>query len=182
MESLEASGFEGIIKEGSDLYVDYSTPPPCFVHHTEAGGWCERPAAMRAYEMDFCEVHGAEVKAGIMAEIYHDAGNVLEDAYGPEDSSTNAAAWVHLNVSVREMAHRCIEAEEAQVEALRRAYPLIPERVDTETREHDYGVPNHANDDPVDMYFDSRIHVLRLMRLSWSVGQYWLFEQLEKER
>jgi hypothetical protein len=44
MESLEASGFEGIIKEGSDLYVDYSTPPPCFVHHTDAGGWCERPA------------------------------------------------------------------------------------------------------------------------------------------
>jgi hypothetical protein len=87
-----------------------------------------------------------------------------------------------LNVGVREMAHRCIKAEEAQVEALRRDYPLIPERVDTETREHDYGVPNHANDDPVDMYFDSRIHVLRLMRLSWSVGQYWLFEQLEKER
>ena len=137
---------------------------------------------MRVYDMNFCEVHGAEIKAGILAEIYHDAGNVLEDLYGPEDSSMNVAAWVYLYSGKRAMARRVVEAEEAQVKALRRAYPLNPERVDRETFGHDWHAPNYSNDDPVDVYFDARMHVLRLMRLSWSVGQYWLLEDLEKER
>lgn len=92
MESLEASGFDGMIKEGPEAFKGYLGPMPCFVHHRDAGGWCERTATMEAYGIAFCDPHGAEVKAGILAEIYHDAGNVLEDAYAPEDSSMNPAA------------------------------------------------------------------------------------------
>ena len=92
MESLEASGFDGMIKEGTEAFKGYLGPMPCFVHHRDAGGWCERTATMEAYGIAFCDPHGAEVKAGILAEIYHDAGNVLEDAYAPEDSSMNPAA------------------------------------------------------------------------------------------
>ncbi len=78
METLEAGGFEGIIKEGAEAFEWTRVPLPCFVHHRDAGGWCERDAAMEAYDIPFCEVHGAEIKAGILAEIYHDAGKVLE--------------------------------------------------------------------------------------------------------
>ena len=182
MESLEASGFEGIIKEGPDAFKGYPDPLPCFVHHRDAGGWCERPGAMEVYGIAFCEVHGAEIKAGILAEIYHDAGNVLEDAARPEDTTMNPAAWVHLDEGRRSMTQRVLEAEEAQTQALLQAYPLNPERVDKETSERDFRAPNPANDDPVDVFFDARMHVLRLMRLSWSVGEYWLLEILEEER
>jgi hypothetical protein len=182
MESLEAGGFEGIIKEGSEAFGGDRAPRPCFVHHRDAGGWCERGATMEAFGIAFCEVHGAEVKAGVLAEIYHDACSVLEDAYGLEDSSMNPASWVHLDGGRREMARRCAEAEEEQAAALVRAYPMALERVDPETRARDYNKPNYDNDDPVDIFFDARMHTHRLMRLSWSVGEYWILEVLEEER
>jgi len=152
-------------------------------HHRDAGGWCERPAVLEAYEFPFCEVHGAEIKAGILAEIYHDAGNVLEDASASEDTSMNPAAWVHLDGGWRDMVRRCAEAEEAQDAALVRAYPVakLEERVDPETTERDYHKPN-PNKDPVDIFFDARMYTLRLMRLSWDVGQHWMLEVLEEER
>jgi hypothetical protein len=180
MESLEASGFDGMIKEGPEAFGGDRAPRPCFVHHKDAGGWCERTGTMEAFGIGFCEVHGAEVKAGILAEIYHDAGNVLGD-FGPNDSSMNVAAWMYLNVGRREMTRRCVEAEHAQAAALLTAYPVIEERVDMETRSRDFRVPN-INDDPVDVFMDARMHVLRLMRLSWSVGQDWILEVLEEER
>jgi hypothetical protein len=182
MESLEAGGFEGIIKEGAEAFKGYSDPLPCFVHHSYAGGRCGRPGAIEAYGIPFCEVHGAEVKAGILAEIYHDGGNVLEDLDSSEDSSTNSAAWVHLDEGRREMARRCAEAEEEQAAALVQAYPVIEECLDPETRGYDPHKPNYDNADPVDIFFDARMHTHRLMRLSWSVGEYWILEVLEEER
>ncbi len=182
IESVEASGFDGMIKEGPEVFGGYPGPMPCFVHHRDAGGWCERTATMQAFGIAFCEVHGAEVKAGILAEIYHDAGNALEDLFGPDDSSKNVAAWAYLDIGRREMIARTIEAGEAEEAALVRAYPLNLERVDTESREYDYRKPNYDNNDPVDIFHDARMHVLRLMRLSWSVGQYWILENLEEQR
>lgn len=182
MEGLEASGFEGIIQEGPDAFGDYGGPRRCFVHHRYAGGWCERPAVMQVYDIGFCEVHGAEAKAGALAELYHDAGNALADMSCYEDSSVNVAAETYIAVGKEEMTRRCIMAEETQVAALIEAYPVIEEYVDPETRGHDYFARNQANADPVDVFFDARIHVYRLMRLSWSVGQYWMLEILEEER
>ncbi len=182
MESLEASGFEGIIKEGPDVLTGFSDPLPCFVRHRDAGGWCERPASMRAYHMNFCEVHGAEIKAGIMAEIYHDAGNVLDGLYDSEDPLANTAAWVHLDEGHRALLDRAVDAEEAQARALVRAYPLNPDRVDSETSCRDFRALHDGNDDPVDVYMDARMHTHKLMRLSWSVGQDWILEILEEER
>ncbi len=179
MESLEASGFEGMIREGPEAFGGYSRP--CFVHHRDAGGWCERTATIEVFGIGFCEVHGAEIKAGIMAEIYHDAGNVLKD-FGPNDSSMNVAAWVHLDEGHRALLDRAVDAEEAQARALVQAYPLNPDRVDTETSCRDFRAPNNDNDDPVDIYFEARMHTHRLMRLSWSVGQDWILEVLEEER
>ena len=189
METLEAGGFEGIIKEGAEAFdwdrgeANAIAPHPCFVHHRDAGGWCERDATMEAYDIPFCEVHGAEIKAGILAEIYHDAGSALEDAYASEDTSMNPAAWVHLDGGRWDMVRRCAEAEEEQDAALVRAYPVakLEERVDSETIEHDYHKPN-PNKDPVDIFFDARMYTLRLMRLSWSTGQNWMLEVLEEER
>lgn len=58
---------------------------------------------------------------------------------------------------------------------------MIEKHVDSETSEHDY-YDTHGNPDPGDMYMDARMHTHRLMRLSWSVGEYWILEILENER
>lgn len=182
MEGLEASGFEGIIQEGPDAFNGYDGALPCFVHHRSAGGRCGRTAVMQVYDIAFCEVHGAEAKAGALAELYHDAGNTLEDSYNPESGSTNIVAEAYLIIGREEMMSRCREAEEAQVAALIEAYPVIEKYVDPETTEHDYHNPDHRNTDPADVFFDARMHLYRLMRLSFGVGQYWMLEILEKER
>lgn len=182
MESLEASGFEGMIQEGPDAFNRYSGPLPCFVHHRDAGGWCERTGVMQVYGISFCEVHGAEASAGALAELYHDAGNAIEDISGSEDVSANVVADAYLIIGRDEMARRGVEAEEAQAAALVEAYPVIEEHVDPETRDHDYLNPDHGNKDPVDVFFDARMHLYRLMRLSWSVGERWMLEILEEER
>ncbi len=181
MESLEASGFGGMIQEGPDAFDGYDGALPCFVHHRYAGGWCERPGVMQVYGISFCEVHGAEVKAGVMAEIYHDAARDIEDMSRYEDSSANVVMETYLSIGHRELTNRCIEAEEAQVVALQRAYPVIEKHVGPETSEHDY-YDTHGNPDPGDMYMDARMHTHKLMRLSWSVGEYWILEILENER
>lgn len=181
LDGVEAEGFDGMIQEGPGAFERYSGPLRCFVHHRHAGGWCERPGVMQIYGLSFCEVHGAEAKAGALAEIYHNAGNALEDLLGPEDSSANVAALAVIHAGIEEVRTRCIEAEKAQDDLVRRAYPVIPEQVDPETTEYDPFTPSEAFS-PADVYMDARIHVHRLMRLSWSVGQYWSLESLEEHR
>ena len=67
METLEAGGFDGMVKENPEAFDGFPAPLPCFVHHKDAGGWCERTATTQVYDTAFCEVHGAEVKAGLLA-------------------------------------------------------------------------------------------------------------------
>ncbi len=176
LESLEASGFEGIIRE-----EPLAGGMPCFVHHREAGGWCEHTAVMRAYDMNFCEAHGAEIKAGVMAEIYHDAYNVLTDLARREHPDINAVTDAYQTIGRDEMAGRCASAQEAEDFALLKAYPLREDLVDTETRHH-YEAPDPRNDDPSDVFSRARMHALKLMRLSWQAGEYWTLEGLELGR
>jgi hypothetical protein len=178
---MEASGFDGMIREGAEAFAGYYGPRPCGVHHRDAGGWCERDAVMEIYGLGFCEVHGAEARAGALAELYHDAGNALEDLYRSEDSSANVAALAFVAASRDELSHRCIEAEEAEELAVRQAYPVIPERVCSETRAYDPFVPG-SGASPADVYRGARTHAHKLMRLSWSVGEYWILEDLEEHR
>ncbi len=55
----------------------------CFVRHKAAGGRCERRATTEVYYLPFCEIHGAEAKAGTLAEIYHDAEYALDGLINP---------------------------------------------------------------------------------------------------
>lgn len=181
LDGVEAQGFDGMIQEGPEAFEGYHGPLRCSVHHRHAGGWCEREGVMQIYGLSFCEVHGAEARAGALAEIYHNAGNALEDLLGPEDASANVAALAVIHAGIEEVRGRCIEAEKAQDDLVRRAYPVIPELVCPETTEYDPFTPSETFS-PADFYMDDRIHVHRLMRLSWSVGQYWILESLEEHR
>jgi hypothetical protein len=181
LERLEASGFDGMIREGADAFGGSGLKMRCSVHHRHAGGWCERDAVMEIYGLSFCEVHGAEAKAGALAELYHDAGVYLEDRYNPHAREDNVAALELIAAGRDEMMRRCSEAEDAQDELIRRAYPVIPEQVCSETRAYDpYAQSSDAS--PVDVYMDARMHAHKLMRLSWSVGEYWILEDLEEHR
>lgn len=56
---------------------------PCFVHHEDAGEWCERTATMRVYGLCFCDEHGEEARAGALLEAYEDAGDFFERFRNP---------------------------------------------------------------------------------------------------
>ncbi len=51
---------------------------PCWVRHPSAGGSCPRRASTIVYGLLFCEVHGAEARAGALEELYGDACDYLE--------------------------------------------------------------------------------------------------------
>jgi hypothetical protein len=51
---------------------------PCFVHHEDAGGRCERAATMRVYGLAFCEAHGEDVKLGAESQEAHEAWTFFE--------------------------------------------------------------------------------------------------------
>src|SRR4051812_29475743 len=70
-----------LVLEGEDALERVSTkdgPLPCVVRHPDAGGQCQRDAVMAVYRLCFCEIHGAEVKAGALEEAYYDAANFLQ--------------------------------------------------------------------------------------------------------
>jgi hypothetical protein len=181
MESLQASGFEGIIKEGPDVFADYSSPLPCFVRHTDAGGQCERPAVMEVYGLPFCELHGVEAKAGALAEIYDDADLDLErldNRMAPWENPATAW-WI---AEAREKLHeQAIEASHAEQPAILGAYPVIAERVDVETRGYDYWTPTEDLT-PVDSFSEARRLLHKLMRQAYGGGDSWLVEDLEYKR
>ena len=57
----------------------------------------------------------------------------------------------------------------ARDEALRRAYPIIPERVLEDTADYDYSDPNRS-DSPVDWHYRTRFVVCRCMRVAYEEG------------
>jgi hypothetical protein len=156
-------------------------PLPCFVHHPDAGGLCERPAIIEVYGLAFCEIHGAEVKAGALAELFQDATEELERPNNPHVPELNPAALLARRSSVSLLTKACVEAETEGAEAMRRAYPLIPERVCGETVAF---FKNKQIEEPLpgDVYQDARFLLHRFMRLAYDAKHTWLVEVLEGER
>jgi hypothetical protein len=72
-------GAEAIVREGDEAFARYRRlieergQLPCVVRHPDAGGQCQGLAVMKVYGLNFCEIHGAEAKAGALEEIYFDA-------------------------------------------------------------------------------------------------------------
>lgn len=159
---------------------------PCWVRHPSAGGLCPRSATTMVYGLLFCEAHGAEATAGALVELYQDAGDFLERMDNPYVPLPNAEAERTLRAAWRELDRRRDEHQEAEEAALRRAYPVIPERVCYETTAFDYHFdpenPHGPNDEPTAVYEDARRLLCKEMRLAYEEGADWLVEVLEHER
>lgn len=159
---------------------------PCWVRHSDAGGYCERTAAAMVYGLLFCEEHGAEATAGALAELYQDAGDFLGRLDNPHVPTPNAEAERMLRAARRDLDARGREHEDAEEAALRLAYPTIPERVRTETIafNYRYGPGNEygPGEQPTEVYQDARSLLCKQMRLAYEEGADWLVEVLEHER
>jgi hypothetical protein len=159
---------------------------PCWVHHPDAGGHCGHEATTMVYGLLFCEEHGVEATAGALAELYQDAGDFLERMHNPYEPLPNAEADRVLQMAWREIDRRRDEHDEAEEAALRRAYPVIPERVCYETAAFDYRFdpenPHGPSDQPTEVYQDARRLLCKQMRLAYGEGADWLVEILEYER
>lgn len=158
---------------------------PCCVRHPDAGGLCGWPAGRMVYGLLFCEEHGAEATAGALSELYQDAADVLERLDSPNLPHPNQEAANALDAAWRRFFRLGLEHEgEAEEEALKRAYPVIPERVDAETTAYDYHVfdPAGPSGQPTGGFGDARRLLCKLMRIAYEDGSDWLVEILEHER
>jgi len=161
---------------------------PCQVRHPDAGGLCAREARAMVYGLVFCWEHGAEATVGALLELYQDAGDFLERLDNPHVPTQNAEAERALEAALGGLDgwRRSLEREEAEEEAVRRAYPEIPERVCPETAGFDYrfgpGNRYDLSDMPTEVYSDARRITHKLMRLAYEAGEDQLVEVLEYER
>ncbi len=158
---------------------------PCWVRHPSAGGLCGRTATTMVYGLLFCEIHGAEATAGAIAELFQDAGDVLERLDNPHAPHPNQEAANALEAAQRKLDRRRGEYEEDEA-ALRLAYPVIPDRVCYETVAFDYrfgpGNEYGPGDQPTEVYQDARRLLCHQMRVAYEEGADWLVEVLEYER
>lgn len=158
-------------------------PVPCFVRHEDAGGKCQRDAVMVVYGLPFCEVHGAEAKVGALEEAYYDAGNFLARLDNIHVVEPNPIALHALREAVSALREEESRATDGSSDAaLRKAYPVIPERVDEDTLVFDYdGTDSEGT--PIDWHYQDRMLLHKLMRLAHEErGPTWLIETLEEHR
>ncbi len=183
-ERISRRSAEGIVREGDRAfawcreYIAESGPVPCGVRHPDAGGKCEQPATMEVYGLPFCEVHGAEAKAGALGELYHDAAMVLRRLDNPSVPEPNAEAMRVLRAGVRELEAACREWEGRSDEAIGRAYPFVGERVEEGTLDFDYADPRRGPT-PDTWFWDDRSLLHKLMRLAYEDHAGHIAEALE---
>jgi len=98
----------------------------------------------------------------------------------PHAPAPNPAALAVLRDAVSEL--RKVESRASgQEKVLRRAYPVIPERVLSDTVDFDYHDPRR-HESPPDWHFRTRFVLNKLMRLAHEEGEHWLVEVLEEFR
>lgn len=178
MEWIRANvlpGAESIVREA----VEEERDLPCFVRHEDAGGLCPRTAVVRVYGLPFCGVHGAEVRAGALEEVYMEAREFFERYDNPYVGPVTPVALA----VIRDMREKLVDAEIAAADdeaAIRRAYPVIPERVDEDTLDFDYNLTGFEG--PVEWNQRARHMLHRLMRQAYEAGAPWVVETLELDR
>ncbi len=154
---------------------------PCYVHHEDAGGRCERMATMQVYGLAFCEAHGAEVRAGALLEGYEDAGHFFDRFRNPRTPDVSEIVERELEAVVNRMRGEGPD-DAAYQDALRLAYLDVPEKVragvHTWEEDTDYG----KELGPVDCLLDTLMTMHRLLRLAFEDAESWLVEVLEYER
>ncbi len=155
---------------------------PCFVHHEDAGGRCERTAAVRMYEMlNFCPEHGTEAKIGALMEAYQDAGHFFDRFRNPHVPDLNTIVERELEAVVNRMRSEG-PSDEDHERALLRAYPDTPEKVREMIRLWERDEWANGGPPPLDLLLDSYYTLCKLMRIAFEDGEDWLVELLEDQR
>lgn len=154
---------------------------PCFVHHEDAGGRCEKPAAMQVYGIHLCEAHGTEARAACLSELFQDATDFLERYDNDHVPETNPAAMLALRSAVSLLLRAGNEAEDQTDEAVRRAYADVPGHVmeHVKVRTRDCNGEDWPNSET---FRENRVVIHKLMRQAFDARETWLVETLEKER
>jgi hypothetical protein len=148
----------------------------CIVSHEDAGGKCGREAVMEVYGLTFCEVHGEEAKAGALEELYHDALQFMELFDAPHVRTLNPEVQRIVSAGVTEIPEW---TETETEEALLRAFPLIPERMDNDTQRAEEDL---AYGTSYSTWRETRRVIHMLMRFAYQEGEDWLVEVLEHHR
>ncbi len=182
-------GAENLVREGADAFADMREviaedgPLPCVVGHHNALEECGRDATMEVYGLSFCEVHGAECKAGALAELYHDAAQEVGRPLSAHVSPMNPEAERALRAAADELTALVRDSEQDEG-LLVRAFPLVRERVCVGTLEYveDSRYWQRGSLPPYDTFRASRLLIHKLMRLAYEEGEAWLAESLEPSR
>jgi hypothetical protein len=155
---------------------------PCFVHHEDAGGRCERTATMLVYGLAFCREHGTEARIGAEMEAFDDAEHYFDRLRNPHVPSLNHLVDGELAAVVGRMRDEG-PTDADHYRALRLAYPDAPERVRSIVRrwERDERADGHGVS-PIDQLLDGLRTLHKLVRIAHDDAEHWLVEILELER
>lgn len=185
VETAKAEAKLGPVPEGAESIVrelvGRERDLPCFVRHEDAGGKCKRSAVVEVYGLNFCELHGAEVKAGALQELYEDASDFLHRLDNPQVVPPNPAALAVIRNAVGRFLDVELDTEEDEEAAIRQAYPVIPKRVEEDTVDFDYEDPARGFG-PVEWNGDVRRLIHKIMRLAYEKRATWIVERLELDR
>lgn len=164
-----------------DPTKDLERDLPCFVHHEDAGDWCERTATMRVYGLNFCDEHGQDVRAGALLEAHEDAGTFFERFRNPRTPDVSEVIERELAAALGRM-HDEGPTDEDYQGALRRAYPNAPEKVRAGVLTWEADTDYAREVPPSDCLLDTLMTMHKLLRLAFEDGESWLVEVLELER
>lgn len=175
----ERRGAENLVRE-----LPEGEERRCWVALPGSSERCPNMAVIGVYGIPFCEVHGEEAKEGALEELYFDATQEVERPLNGAVRDLNPEAERALEAARREL-YVLLHAAEQTEQVLTRAFPLIRERVDSETLAYvaDPDSPEARNySPPYDAFRAERHHIHRLMRLAFEEGYDWLVEVLEPSR
>ncbi len=181
-------GAENLVREGAEAFagmrelIEEGGPLPCVVGLHSSLEECGRAATMEVYGLSYCEIHGAECKAGALAEIYHDAAQEVGRPLNGHVAPMTPEAERVLQAASDELTALVRDAEEDE-ELLVRAFPLVRERVCAGTLEYVEAPDAWGRySPPYDTHRSVRVLIHRLMRVAYEEGEGWLVETLEPRR
>lgn len=157
---------------------------PCFVHHPDAGGQCERTATMRVYGLHFCDAHGKDARLGAISQAIHEAFNFFSRFRNPEAEGMSPLIDTELGEAAARLRCNGPTGTE-ETAALLRAYPNTAEHVrdhvTTWERDEEQGEEPYRGT-VYDSLQDTLYSVHKVMRIAFEDGETWLVELLEYER
>ena len=152
---------------------------PCVVSAPDAGGECERPAAVAVYGLAFCQEHGEEAACGALEEMHQGAQDFFERFDGPGVAPVqNPLVYRALRDWLYSVpAGELVSTERTQA-ALLKAYPFRADLACAESAA-ELAEPIPGNEHPYDGWLDERHDVHACMRVAFERGLTYFVESME---